>query len=137
VIIVDTGPIVAAASRNDKDHVECAAALKRYHRERPLITPLVVTEVCYFLQTRAGAVAEATFLRSVGKGTFELVKLTASDLLRCADLVERYRNFPLGAADASVIAVAERLNVRTVMTLDHRHFAAVRPAHIMYFELLP
>jgi predicted nucleic acid-binding protein len=41
------------------------------------------------------------------------------------------------AADASVVAVAERLKTARIATLDHRHFRAVRPAHCDAFELLP
>jgi len=39
--------------------------------------------------------------------------------------------------DASVVAVAERLKVTEVFTLDVRHFAAVRPVHVPAFTLLP
>ena len=51
-----------------------------------------------------------------------------------ADLVRQYADFPLGTADASVIAVAERLGYAHVATIDHRHF---RGAHCAAFELLP
>jgi predicted nucleic acid-binding protein len=54
-----------------------------------------------------------------------------------ADLVRQYADFPLGTADASVIAVAERLGATHVASIDHRHFRAVRPAHCAAFELLP
>jgi predicted nucleic acid-binding protein len=136
VILVETGPIVAAASKRDKHHAACLAALSSL-REPPLITPLVVTEVCYFLTTRASAAAEGAFLRSVAVGSFTLVTLTPDDLERCAQLVERYSNLPLDAADASVVAVAERLGVRQMMTLDRTHFTVVRPRHVDHFELLP
>jgi hypothetical protein len=36
-----------------------------------------------------------------------------------------------------VIALAERLTVTRVMTLDVRHFQIVRPRHVESFELLP
>lgn len=68
---------------------------------------------------------------------FTLVELTKPDLSRVAALVERYADFPLGAVDASVVAVAERLKVDEVFTLDVRHFAAVRPVHVPAFTLLP
>ncbi|MGH3612877.1 MAG: hypothetical protein ACRDRK_09825 [Pseudonocardia sp.] len=48
-----------------------------------------------------------------------------------------YANLPLGAADASVVAVAEHLNVRRILTLDRAHFSIVRPRHVGSFELLP
>jgi predicted nucleic acid-binding protein len=54
-----------------------------------------------------------------------------------AELVEQYADFPLGGKDASVIALAERLEAPTIVTLDRRHFAAVAPRHREAFELLP
>ncbi|WP_028935642.1 type II toxin-antitoxin system VapC family toxin [Pseudonocardia spinosispora] len=136
MIVVDTGPIVAAAAIRDPDHAACLEALTSLS-EAPLITPFVVMEVCYFLSTRASAAAEASFLRSLDSGTFRLVDLASSDLRRMADLIEKYASLPLGAADASVIAVAERFGATVVMTLDHRHFSVVRPRHVDYFTLLP
>jgi len=57
--------------------------------------------------------------------------------VRMSELVEQYADFPLGGIDASVIALAERLGAPTVVTLDRRHFAAVRPRHRDAFELVP
>ncbi len=54
-----------------------------------------------------------------------------------ADLVDRYADFPLGGVDASVIALAERLGVTEIATLDRRHFGVVRPKHVEAFTLLP
>jgi uncharacterized protein len=79
VILVDTGPIVAAASKRDEHHATCLAALGNL-LERALITPPVAMEVCYFLSTRATAAAEAAFLRSIAVGSFDLVTLTKDDL---------------------------------------------------------
>ena len=54
-----------------------------------------------------------------------------------ADLVAQYGSLPLGTTDASVVAVAERLKVTEVATLDWRHFNVVRPAHTSALTLLP
>jgi predicted nucleic acid-binding protein len=51
--------------------------------------------------------------------------------------VTQYRDFPLGGADASIVALAERLDIETVVTLDDRPFRAVRPRHRRAFRLLP
>ena len=59
------------------------------------------------------------------------------DLVRMAELVRQYANLPLGATDASIVALAERLDARTIITLDRRHFAAIRPRHCEQFEVLP
>ena len=66
-----------------------------------------------------------------------MLESTSADLDRIFELVETYADLPLGTVDASVIAVAERLNLPAVATLDHRHFSVVRPRNVPAFELLP
>jgi predicted nucleic acid-binding protein len=45
--------------------------------------------------------------------------------------------FPLGVVDAHVMAMAARLNVVKIATIDHRYFHAVRLRHCDGLELLP
>jgi predicted nucleic acid-binding protein len=59
------------------------------------------------------------------------------DFTRMAELVKQYGDFSLGGTDASVVALAERLEAPVVVTLDRRHFASVSPRHRHAFELLP
>lgn len=135
-IIVDTGPLFAAADAGDRYHDRCAALLTNY--PGTLIVPqLVVVEVAYFLGRRLGTDAELLFLAELAMGGLSTEPVLPSDWLRIAELVKRYRDFPLGTVDASVIACAERLGVRSVATLDHRHFGVVRPVHVESFELFP
>lgn len=54
-----------------------------------------------------------------------------------SELVNQHADFPLGGTDASIIALAERLEAPALVTLDRRHFGAVRPRHAEAFELLP
>lgn len=54
-----------------------------------------------------------------------------------ADLVVTYGDLPLGTTDAAVVAVAERLKVTDVATLDWRHLTVVRPGHVDALTLLP
>jgi uncharacterized protein len=63
--------------------------------------------------------------------------LTVADTDRMAELVETYASLRLGGVDASVIAVAERLNVATIATLNRRDFTVVRPRHVQALTLLP
>ncbi len=89
------------------------------------------------LASRAGAKAEADFLRDVADGVYELVPVTSSEVSRAADLVEQYASLPLGTADAFVVAVAEKYRAVNIATLDRRHFSVVRPSHLPAFNLLP
>ncbi|MEW9553835.1 type II toxin-antitoxin system VapC family toxin [Nonomuraea sp. NPDC050783] len=135
MIVLDSGPLVAALNRQDKHHDACARFLRTYPGSL-LVPSTVVTEVCQLVERRQGSKAEAAFLRSFGSG-LTLVDLTEQDVDRMSDLVELYASLPLGAVDASVIAVAERLNVAEVATLDRRHFTVVRPNHTSALLLLP
>ena len=63
--------------------------------------------------------------------------LDPEDWARVRQLLERYADLPLNLVDASVVAVAERLEESAIATLDHRHFSVVRPRHVRRFELLP
>ena len=77
----------------------------------PLVVPSpVLTEVCWLLESRMGFEAEAAFVESMAAGKLYLAELTVRHVQRMAELVRRYGDFPFGAADASAIAVAERLN---------------------------
>lgn len=136
MILVDAGPLVAAANRTDRHHEACVGMLLAAKPPR-LVSALVVAEVCYLLARDGGAAQEAAFLRSFAAGFLALADLTAADLARASDLVERYADLPLGGADASVVALAERLGVTEIATLDLRHFRVVRPTHIDAFKLLP
>lgn len=136
MIICDTGALLALLNAADDAHAACDSVFSTYPG-RLIVPGPILTEVCYMAESRLGSETEAQFLDSLVAGEFELEALTTSDLERMADLVRTYADFPLGAADASVIAVAERLQVTRIATLDHRHFRAVRPAHCDAFELLP
>ncbi len=79
--------------------------------------------------------SEAAFLR--GLDQLEIEAPIAGEWLRIGELVEEYADLGLGGTDASVVALAERLDARTVITLDRRHFTVVRPRHCDALELLP
>ncbi|WP_306320509.1 MULTISPECIES: type II toxin-antitoxin system VapC family toxin [unclassified Streptomyces] len=136
MLIVDTGPLVAFLNRNDPDHERCADLLESYDGEL-LVTPYVLTECCYLVGKYVGADAEINLIESVAGGDLTQVFPDGEDMARIVELMRRYRGFPLGIADASVIATAERLKATEVATLDHRHFRAVEPSHVAAFTLLP
>ena len=136
MLIVDTGPLVAAADRTDRHHTACAELLET--ATGPLVTTaMVIAETVYLLTRELGAHAEPAFYNAIINGTLTVEPLTTQDWRRIRDLVERYNDLPLGGTDASLIAIAERLGATRVATLDRAHFSIVRPAHCDAFELLP
>ena len=139
MIVCDTGPLVAAALSNDADHKACIELFTALHaaRRELLVPGTVVAEAGYLLAREAGARVESLFLRSLADGDFTPVDLSSADYVRMADLVTAYESLPLGTTDASVIAIAERLGLTDVATLDRRHFTVVRPSHVAALTLLP
>jgi predicted nucleic acid-binding protein len=124
-LIADTGGLYAIYDRDDKYH---EAVLQVIEQERgDLIIPdTILAEIDYLLRNRLGVSAELDFLEEILAGTYTLYRLDSQDLLRCQELLSRYRNLNLGLADTAVMATAERLNIYRVLTLDERDFRAVR-----------
>jgi predicted nucleic acid-binding protein len=134
IAIVDTGPLYAAADADDRDHARVLETLED-GALRLVIPALVVAEASYLIGSRLGPLAEARFLG--GLEGMDVEAPLPSDWARIGELVEEYADFPLGATDASVVALSERLDTELVITLDRRHFGAVRPRHRASLRLLP
>ena len=49
----------------------------------------------------------------------------------------QYLDRPVGLVDASIVAVAERLGIAELATMNGRDFYLARPKHIDAFVLLP
>jgi uncharacterized protein len=136
MLIVDAGPLVAAAATGDQHHNRCVDLLSR--AERPLLVPeLVLTEVAYLVSDRIGPHAEVAFARSVVDGELIVEPVLDSEWGRIAELCEQYADLSLGMVDASVVALAERHGADTIASLDHRHLGAVRPRHVERLALVP
>ena len=136
MIVVDTGPLYAAADSSDAHHIACSKLFTDTAEQ--LVIPIsVVVETSFLVERHLGPTAEAVFLGSLAPAGLVVEQLDPDDLVRMAELVTTYADLPLGAVDASVVAVAERLDATMLITLDRRHFSVVRPRHTAAFTLLP
>jgi predicted nucleic acid-binding protein len=121
--VVDTGPLYAVVDADDADHSACVEVLE--DASLHLVVPaMVIAEATYLVGSRMGAKVEEKFLR--GLAGVEVIGPLPEDWPRIADLVKKYASFPLGGTDACVLATAERLRTDLIVTLDRRHFDAVR-----------
>jgi predicted nucleic acid-binding protein len=139
VILCDSGPLIAAAVSKQPDHHACVELFTGLRlADRALLVPAtVVAEVGFMIEKLGGTRAESAFLRALGRRDFEPVDLAPEDYTRMAELAEQYADLPLGTTDSSVVALAERLDISEVATLDRRHFSVVRPRHVRTLSLLP
>jgi predicted nucleic acid-binding protein len=138
-LLCGTGPSAAAALSDDPNHRACVELLRRAANRGAVVAApaTVLAEAGFLIERNAGPEVEEAFLEGFASPGFEVIALTSSDLARMAELVRQYADFPLGTTDASIIAIAERLGLREVATLDRRHFCVVRPTHAPSFTLLP
>ncbi len=131
-----TAPLVAAADAADPLHQRCLALLQTH--PGPLVTTaLVIAEAGWLVRRQLDIAAEAVFYTAIAQGQLNIEPLTSTDWARITELLDTYANISLDAADASIIAVAERLDQTVIATLDERDFRIVRPNHTDAFELLP
>ncbi len=137
MLIVDTGPLYAAAATQDDDHSRCVELLSEAARQPLLVPELVVTETSYLLSDRIGPHAELAFAKSIAAGELIIEPVLDTEWERIAELMKQYLDLPLGIADASLVALTERHDARQIASLDHRHFGVVRPRHVKSFILLP
>ncbi len=131
---VDANALVSAMSVRDPHHREVLEVLSN-SRYAFVVPVLCVAEATYLINQRMGPHFEAQFL--AGLAAFEVIAPEPDDWARIAELVRQYADFPIGGTDASIVALAERLNSDTILTLDRRHFGAIRPRHCAAFRLLP
>jgi len=59
------------------------------------------------------------------------------DYSRSAEIIRQYSDAKLDFVDTLIVAMAERLNITRVLTLDRRDFQLIRPKHCSAFEILP
>ena len=137
MLLVDTNVWFETIDDRNRDYTRCVTALtNNVGQLATLVT--VVTETAWMIEDRFGPEAETKFLRTVTTPeAVTLIDMTPEDWARVIELVDRYQSLGLGTVDASIIAVAERLKITTIATLNHRDFAVVRPAHCAAFTLLP
>lgn len=103
-----------------------------------LLVPVsVLPEADYLISERVGSAVATRVLESIVQGEMRLEQVTSMDLPRILTLMQQYAGANIGFVDASIVAVAERLGVRTVLTLDRRHFGLIRPSHCPTLSLLP
>jgi uncharacterized protein len=136
VIVIDTSAIVAYMNRTDDRH-ELVSAWLDDATDDLATTPLVVAEVDHLVAARGGRAALSALRADLSAGAY-VVEWWPGAISSTVKIAERYTDNGLALTDASLVALAERLDTIEIATLDERHFRAVRPlAGGDAFRLLP
>ena len=133
-ILADTGPMVGLFSADDEHHRRCSGALTAI--TPPLFTCWpVVTEAAWLLRERPDSLHR--LFDSFDGGFFALLPLDASDMPATAGLMKRHASLGLQFADAALVHLAERENIRTIFTTDRRDFSIIRLKRNRALRLIP
>jgi hypothetical protein len=128
-ILVDAGPLIALFDRDDSHHRR-AVAFMHGQRDRLITNLPVLTEAVFVLRFSVEAQRDLLWW---AHRSLEIDQSTSSDLPRIIALFEKYRDMPADFADVSIVAMAERLDISRVASVD-RDFAIYRPAGKRRFE---
>lgn len=136
MIVLDTSGLLAAIDASQHRHADALSSLR--NAQPPwILSPFVLAELDYLLATRVGVDAERALLEEVGRGVYRLETFDAAGIAAAERVIGRYHALGVGLADASLVVLAGRYAVRDLLTLDERHFRAMRGPGGRPFRLLP
>lgn len=134
--LCDTGPLVALVDRDDSHHARCMAALHTLPAQPLLTTWPCLTEAMYLLWRVGGLLAQDELWGYLADSLVVLYIPAATEWERMRTLMQQYHDAPMDLADASLVAAAERFQLRRIFSLDS-HFYAYRIDGQHSFDVIP
>jgi uncharacterized protein len=113
--LIDSGPLVALFDADDKYHAAAKAALAGF-TGRLITTWAVLTEVSYLLSF-SGEV-QLDFLKWLARGALVIENLDERDFAFLIERMKKYNDRPMDLADATLMCVAEKSNLKHVFSVD-------------------
>lgn len=117
--IIDAGPLIALFNKRDKHHAKIIDFLRQYTGTLTTSWP-VITEVTHMLSFHVQA--QLDFLTWIQRGGLSIEELSSLELDRIITMTEKYQNVPMDLADASLVAIAEKLHVHEIITIDSDYY---------------
>jgi len=121
-IVIDSGPLIALFDRDDNYHKKALKFINEL-KDELVSNYAVITEVSHLLDFSIKA--QIDFLRWVFNGGISIADISSEDLLRIIELTEKYSDLPMDFADASLVVLCDRMNIRDIASVD-RDFGIYR-----------
>ncbi len=132
--LIDTGAILALLDQRDRWHKACADAFR--HLRLPLLTSeAVLTELFHLVGDSRSSVEAAWGL--VRSGAIVLGSIGDDELAELRALMAKYRDRPMDFADATLVYLARRERLSSILTVDHSDFETYRIEGTRKFRILP
>src|SRR5271169_4875075 len=117
--LIDTGAILALLDRSDRWHGACVDAFRQLRL--PLLTSDAVLTELFHLVGDSRAEMEAAW-KFAGSGALVLAPIEDAELPHLRSLMSRYCDRPMDFPDATLVHLAKRESVTTILTVDHADF---------------
>jgi uncharacterized protein len=134
-VVADTSFVVALVNQGDINHSKCFQVWQQ--QDIIFIPQTALTEIAYLIRRDYGEHIVTQFLAGLPKSKYRLIALDDLDVARTTELLIKYRGTRIDFVDVTIVAIAERLNISTILTLDKRDFSLIVPRHAEYLTLLP
>jgi predicted nucleic acid-binding protein len=136
LILLDASGLFAALDEDEPAHEPARAALEG--DPGPFVlSPFVLAELDYLLLRELGVEFELSVLQEIARGGYTLAPFDEAAVGEAANIARRYEDLRIGLADASLVVLAGRYRTSRVLTLDERHFRALRTPAGELFVVLP
>jgi uncharacterized protein len=135
-VLIDTNILLAHIVRRDANHERARKLIRDLGSQSQIVVAPVLVELFHMAQIRLDYTYARQALTSTRKA-FQVETLTDADLDRMEQIMSDYADAQFDFADVAIMAVAERLKITQIATLDRRDFGIYRPTHCDYLELLP
>lgn len=122
--LIDTGPFVAYLNAADPWHTKVSVCLDEFSGQLAT-TSAVITEAMHFVSvSKEGPGVLAELVATSRTDVYDLCH--PPELLEAAMLMRKYADTPMDFADATLVLLAEALDVGEILTLDRRGFSTYR-----------
>jgi uncharacterized protein len=132
--LIDTGAILALLDRTDRWHKVCVEAFRQLRL--PLLTSEAVLTELFHLAGDSRTQMEAAW-KFVGSGAVTLAAIEHSELPQVHTLMSRYWDRPMDFADATLVHLAKRESLSTILTVDRADFDTYRIDGRRRFRVVP
>lgn len=140
-VLIDTGFLFALNYERDDKHIEALEAAKLIVGERIVVAPVLAELFWNLIGDKIHLNERARYRQAINilgrvQAEFPIEQLTPEDRSRMLEIMQQYADSRFDYVDVALMAVSERLNIRTICTFDKRDFPHFVPKH-GYFTILP
>ncbi len=100
-------------------------------------SPFVLAEVDYLITQRVGTTASIRALGELLESGLGLAHISWGDVQSARAIMSQYEDLNIGLTDSSLVVLAKRYKTNEILTLDQRHFRAIRGLDGRHFRILP